>query len=57
MSKVMEAVDNAERQGFAKFITAKGTNMVVCTQEELDAVIKQREEDAVNSYCENISYA
>jgi mevalonate pyrophosphate decarboxylase len=56
MNKVMEAVDNAERQGFAKFITDKGTNMVVCTQEELDAVIEQSEEEAVNSYCESMSY-
>jgi len=56
-SKIIEAVDDAEIQGFAKFKTDKGIDMVVCTQAELDAVIKQREDEAIRMYCESMVYA
>ena len=36
-----EAIEQAEMQGFSKFTTEDGVKMVVCTQNELDAVIAQ----------------
>ena len=54
MNKVINAVKDAERQGFVKFKSENNTDMVIVTQAELDAVIKQREEMAVRAYCENM---
>ena len=57
INKITDAVNSAEQLGFAKFNTENGTPMLVVTQAELDAVIKQREAEAVRSYCENLTYA
>lgn len=57
MDKINQAVIKAEQQGFAKFKSDTGADMVVCTQKEIDAVIEQQKEEAVRIYCENMGYA
>ena len=41
MRKIEEAAKNAELLGFAKYTSDSGVRMVISTQDEIDAVIKQ----------------
>jgi len=41
MSKIEDAVKEAESLGWSKYVSDSGVRMVISTQDELDAVIRQ----------------